>query len=441
MDPSEITESDRVKLIRRSFVQHRLAVEDARVHSEGRTATVVDAEPIDLDVTTTPKKRSPTLAERQYKHLTPELKNAIVNSVMSGNTYRTASKIFNVSVGTISSLMRRSQEELDSKTQSGGKRKSRIIITPDIVQKLFNIVSKNPQHSLREMREELIKKEEITLSLSSISALLKNMEITCKRLYKEPPERNSPSYNSMRIEWAHTFKELKCLGCKFLFVDESGFNVSLSRGRGYARVGESPSVVVPPKGPNITLIALMGKKIGLVYEKYIGGVNAKTFEDFLTSAAPKIKEAYGKKPIVIILDNARIHKGSKVDNIDIPKTIKKLGFFHLFTIPYSPQLNAIEMAFAQLKSYVISEFMKFPEKRKNLGSVIDESMGRITQKHIKNYYSHQATIVTQCKRGIPLTPDTLKYNEVDMDEEENPDEVYEQDTKELLDDVAMFKRK
>ena len=99
------------------------------------------------------------------------------------------------------------------------------------------------------------------------------------------------------------------------------------------------------------------------------------------------------------------------------------------------------MAFAQLKSYVISEFMKFPEKRKNLGSVIDESMGRITQKHIKNYYSHQATIVTQCKRGIPLTPDTLKYNEVDMDEEENPDEVYEQDTKELLDDVAMFKRK
>ena len=309
------------------------------------------------------------------------------------------------------------------------------------MQKVFNIVSKNPQYSLRETREELMKEEEIRMPLSSISALLKNMEITCKRLYNEPPERNSPSYNSMRIEWAHTFKELKCLGCKFLFVDESGFNISLSRGRGYARVGESPSVVVPARGPNITLIALMGKRTGLIYEKYIGGVNAKTFESFLISAAPRIKEAYGREPVVIILDNARIHKGSKGENVDIPKTIRKLGFFHLFTIPYSPQLNAIEMVFAQLKSYVISEFMKFPEKRKNLGSGIDESMGKITQKHIKNHYSHQATIVTQCKRGISLTPDTLKYNEVDMDEEGNLDEVYEQDTKKLLDDVAMFRKK
>lgn len=121
MDPSEIAESDRIKLIKRSFAQHKLAVEDARVHSEGRTAIVVDAEPIDLGVTTTPKKCSPILVERQYKHLTPELRNAIVNSVMSGNTYRTASKIFNVSVGTISSLMKRSREELIRRHSQGGK--------------------------------------------------------------------------------------------------------------------------------------------------------------------------------------------------------------------------------------------------------------------------------------------------------------------------------
>ena len=56
-----------------------------------------------------------------------------------------------------------------------------------------------------------------------------------------------------------------------------------------------------------------------------------------------------------------MHKGSKVENIDIPETIKKPGL-RLFTIPHSPQLNAVEAAFAQLKSCVISEFMKLPEK-------------------------------------------------------------------------------
>ena len=63
------------------------------------------------------------------------------------------------------------------------------------------------------------------------------------------PERNTQEAVSMRIEWACTFNELRDTGCEFLFVDESGFNVKLSRGRGYARVGETPSVIVPPRGP------------------------------------------------------------------------------------------------------------------------------------------------------------------------------------------------
>ena len=376
MDSSETSENDRIRKIKKSFAQHRAAVEDARAHPEGRTANVVDAEPINIDVTTSPKKRCPTLKETRYRHLTPDIKNAIVNSVMSGSSYRTASKVFGVSLGTISSLIKKSQHELSSRTQAGGRRESTVKVTPNIVRALSEIVSRNPQYSLREMRAELIEKENVTLSTSSIFSLLRNTEITCKRLYKEPPERNSSQSVSMRIEWAYTFNELRDIGCQFLFIDESGFNISLSRGRGYARVGESPSVTIPPRGPNVTLIALMGTRIGLLYEKYIGGVNAKTFEDFLISAAPKIKEAYGREPVVIILDNARIHKGSKGENVDIPRTIRKMGFFHLFTIPHSPQLNTIEMAFSQLESHVVSGFVRSPEKRKNLGSVIDESMAR-----------------------------------------------------------------
>ena len=106
--------------------------------------------------------------------------------------------------------------------------------------------------------------------------------------------------------------------------------------------------------------------------------------------------------MVTILDNAGMHKGSKVENIDIPETIKKPGL-HLFTIPRSPQLNAVEAAFAQLKSCVISELMKLPEK-KELRRCHRRVNGGNHSKHIKNYYSHQATIVTPCKRGIPLTP-------------------------------------
>ena len=136
----------------------------------------------------------------------------------------------------------------------------------------------------------------------------------------------------------------------------------------------------------MTLIAMVGRRPGLIYEKYVGGVDAKTFDEFLRNAAPKIKAVYNDEPVVIVLDNARIHKGSKADGIDITRTVRELGFFHLFTIPHSPQPNAIEMVFSQLKSHVVSELIKHPERRKALGNAIDEAMSKVTTDNINNYW-------------------------------------------------------
>ena len=70
----------------------------------------------------------------------------------------------------------------------------------------------------------------------------------------------------------------------FLPCGESGFNISLSRGRGYARAGETPVVSVPPKGPSVTLMAMMGRRLGLIHEKYWSSspnVNANGTESLL----------------------------------------------------------------------------------------------------------------------------------------------------------------
>ena len=87
--------------------------------------------------------------------------------------------------------------------------------------------------------------------------------------------------------------------------------------------------------------------------------------------------------------------------------MNELWFFRLYTIPYSPQLNAIEMVLSQLKSLVVSEFVRNSERRKGLPRVIDEAMRRISLENIENYFGHQAKIGTQCLRGIELSPDTL----------------------------------
>ena len=84
--------------------------------------------------------------------------------------------------------------------------------------------------------------------------------------------------------------------------------------------------------------------------------------------------------------------------------------------------------------------MQHPEKRKDLSAVVDEAMKRVTKENIDNYYFYQATIVTNCLRGLPFSPDTLKYNEVD-DSDDDIDEIYEQDTNETMCSVRSFLRK
>ena len=59
-------EDQKISRVNESFAQHKIAVEDARLNPEGRTARVGDAEKFDLEATTTPKKRSKGTTRRTY---------------------------------------------------------------------------------------------------------------------------------------------------------------------------------------------------------------------------------------------------------------------------------------------------------------------------------------------------------------------------------------
>ena len=67
----------------------------------------------------------------------------------------------------------------------------------------------------------------------------------------------------------------------------------------------------------------------------------------------------------------------------MPKKIGEAGFFHLYTVPYSPQLNAIESLFAQVKSHALHEFACAPERRKDIESVIGEAFRKGEKGHVE----------------------------------------------------------
>ena len=131
---------------------------------------------------------------------------------------------------------------------------------------------------------------------------------------------------------------------KIVFVDETGFDEWFHQNHAYSKIG------VPVVGK------IYGRKFartnfvsGLLNGKIVGGyfyrenTKAAMFENwvahYLLSDIP-----FG---CTIILDNATFHRKKKLEELAQQKNCKIL-----FLPPYSPELNAIEKSWANVKRYL-----------------------------------------------------------------------------------------
>ena len=100
------------------------------------------------------------------------------------------------------------------------------------------------------------------------------------------------------------------------------------------------------QGYNLTLIAAMTIQNVISMQVVEGGTDAVIFENFVFRTLESIRRSptTRNKPIVILMDNAVIHKTPVVYN-----TAKRMNATLLVNSEYSPWLNPIEQLFNRLK--------------------------------------------------------------------------------------------
>ena len=85
---------------------------------------------------------------------------------------------------------------------------------------------------------------------------------------------------------------------------------------------------------------------GDYYIEFIKGTtNNLDIIDFLSRITQQANNQYCNKHIVIVLDNAKMHKTAYFTNFNIQNNIKAL-----FTIPHHPFFNPVEYLFRFLKT-------------------------------------------------------------------------------------------
>ena len=124
------------------------------------------------------------------------------------------------------------------------------------------------------------------------------------------------------------------------------------------------------------LIAISNSKcIGwTLYEK--GGMTKERLVNFLQTF---IFNKY--KDHLIILDNAGSHKNEYVKD-----AISNSGNKYLFSVPYTPKTNSIEMFFNQIKHYLKlnKKVLKFNELKEEVKNAIS----KVKKENYKNYFNY-----------------------------------------------------
>lgn len=165
---------------------------------------------------------------------------------------------------------------------------------------------------------------------------------------------------------------------RLVFVDESGFNTSMTRLRARAPRGKRAYGKVPRnRGKNTTLIAAITLEGAMSQSMTIeGATDALAFEAYVEHfLAPSLEEGQ-----VVVLDGLGAHRTERVREL-----VEERGADLLFLPSYSPDLNPIEEAFSKIKHLVRKAGARV---RETLVEAIARALAAVTIEDAVGWFVH-----------------------------------------------------
>jgi transposase len=164
---------------------------------------------------------------------------------------------------------------------------------------------------------------------------------------------------------------------KFIFVDEMGSNLAMTRLYGRAEPGQRVFDKIPgDRGGNVSTIGAIGLdgiRTGLSVPGAIDGETMVFFVEELL--APTLKRGE-----IVFLDNCPIHKMDEIE-----EAIEARGAWAIFLPRYSPDLNPIENCWSKVKAILRS--LK-PRRLEELLDALVEAFSSVTVQDILGWFSH-----------------------------------------------------
>lgn len=236
------------------------------------------------------------------------------------------------------------------------------------------------------VREMIERRYHRKLSVRSVGNYLKRWGYTPQKPLHKAYEQRAEEVRKWHEERFPALKErAQREGADILWGDETGLRSDDVRGRSYSLRGHTPVVRVNQNRDGCSVISTVTNKGQMRWMVFKGAINSRIFIDFLRRL---IKDA--KRKVFLILDNLRVHHSGPVKQWveDHEEQIE------LFFLPsYSPELNPVEIANADLKHAVTTHA---PARKKG-------QLRKVASQHLRRLQRDTDRLISFFQK------DTVKY--------------------------------
>ena len=129
---------------------------------------------------------------------------------------------------------------------------------------------------------------------------------------------------------------------KIIWLDEIMFTKTTNLTHEWSKRTENVHIPCEAMGASFTaVIAAISEGRGFeYYELHDEANNEKIFANFLNNLSNINK----RKKVTLVMDNLRVHTTDPIKNF-----MTQLKMEYIYNVPYSPEFNAIELPFGQVK--------------------------------------------------------------------------------------------
>ena len=192
------------------------------------------------------------------------------------------------------------------------------------------------------VRELIAQRFEVTLSLTSVGALLARVGLTPQKPLQRAYQRDCEAVQRWVSQtYPSLARKAKRQKAEIFFWDESGFRADAVHGKTWAAKGQTPVVERPGQRQSVSAASAVNSKGAFWFETYQGALTGELFVQLL-----KNMMAERQRPVHLVVDGLPAHKKAIVKEY-VASTEGRLTLH--FLPGYSPDLNPDELVWSHAK--------------------------------------------------------------------------------------------